>query len=118
MNGNSICAALAAARTIDRHPPSSTLRAPRRVPTPRSITLHWSGTDTAASGLVASGVDRYEIYRSTNRRAYRRIATTHATSMKLRVRRGSSYRFYSIAIDRAGNREPVPRRPDRSTRVG
>jgi hypothetical protein len=88
------------------------------VPTPRSITLRWRGTDTAAAGLVASGVDRYEIYRSTNRRAYRRIATTHATSMKARVRRGSRYRFYSIAIDRAGNREPVPARPDRSTRVG
>ena len=111
-------AALSAARTIDRRPPSSTLRAPTRVPTPRSITLRWRGTDTATAGLVASGVDRYEIYRSTNRRAYRRIATTHATSMKLRVRRGSRYRFYSIAIDRAGNREPVPVRPDRSTRVG
>jgi subtilisin family serine protease len=111
-------AALSAARTIDRRPPRSTLRAPTRVPTPRSITLRWRGTDTATAGLVASGVDRYEIYRSTNRRAYRRIATTHATSMKLRVRRGSRYRFYSIAIDRAGNREPVPARPDRSTRVG
>ncbi|MEA2245248.1 MAG: serine protease [Solirubrobacteraceae bacterium] len=111
-------AALTAARTVDRRPPSSTLRAPTRVPTPRSITLRWRGTDTAAAGLVASGVDRYEIYRSTNRRAYRRIATTHATSMKARVRRGSRYRFYSIAIDRAGNREPVPARPDRSTRVG
>jgi serine protease len=111
-------AALTAARTIDRRPPSSALRAPTRVPTPRSITLRWRGTDTAAAGLVASGVDRYEIYRSTNRRAYRRIATTHATRMKLRVRRGSRYRFYSIAIDRAGNREPVPARPDRSTRVG
>jgi serine protease len=111
-------AALSAARTIDRRPPSSTLRAPGWVPTPRAITLRWSGTDTAAAGLVASGVDRYEIYRSTNRRAYRRIATTHATSMKLRVRRGSRYRFYSIAIDRAGNRELVPATPDRSTRVG
>jgi serine protease len=111
-------AALTAARTIDRRPPSSALRAPTRVATPRSITLRWRGTDTAPTGLVASGVDRYEIYRSTNRRAYRRVATTHATSMKLRVRRGSRYRFYSIAIDRAGNREPVPARPDRSTRVG
>jgi serine protease len=111
-------AALTAARTIDRRPPSSALRAPTRVPTPRSITLRWRGTDTAPTGLVASGVDRYEIYRSTNRRAYRRVATTHATSMKLRVQRGSRYRFYSIAIDRAGNREPVPARPDRSTRVG
>jgi hypothetical protein len=38
--------------------------------------------------------------------------------MKFRVQRGSHYRFYSIAVDRAGNREPVPARPDLSTRVG
>jgi hypothetical protein len=88
------------------------------VRTARSIALRWSGSDTAPAGLVASGVDHYEIYRSTNRRAYRRIKTTPATRMKLRVHRGWRYRFYSIAVDRAGNREPVPSRPDLSTRVG
>jgi hypothetical protein len=85
---------------------------------PRPITLRWNGGDPAPAGLVSSGVDRYEIYRSTNRRAYRRIKTTHATSMKLAVRPGVRYRFYSIAIDRAGNREKAPPTPDLSTRVG
>jgi subtilisin family serine protease len=111
-------AALSAARTIDRRPASSQLRGPKRVRTARSIALRWNGSDTAPAGLVASGVDHYEIYRSTNRRAYRRIKTTPATRMKLRVHGGSHYRFYSIAVDRAGNREPVPARPDLSTRVG
>jgi hypothetical protein len=67
---------------------------------------------------VASGVDHYEIYRSTNRRAYRRIKTTRATSTKVAVRHGVRYRFYSIAVDRAGNREKAPAAPDLSTRVG
>jgi hypothetical protein len=34
------------------------------------------------------------------------------------LRRGGRYAFYTIAIDRAGNREPAPKRPDtRVTRV-
>jgi subtilisin family serine protease len=111
-------AALTAARTVDRRPPSSQLRGPRHVRVARSVTLRFSGDDTAAPGVVASGIDHYEIFRSTNRRAYRRIATTRATRMKLRVRRGSRYRLYSIAVDHAGNREPVPPRPDVSTRAG
>jgi serine protease len=111
-------AAVTAARTIDRAPPRSRLRGPRRLRTPRPITLRWNGQDPAPAGLVASGVDHYEIYRSTNRRAYRRIKTTRATSMKLAVRPGVRYRFYSIAIDRAGNREKAPATPDLSTRVG
>jgi serine protease len=108
-------AALSAARTIDRHPASSRLRGPKRVRGGRSIVLRLSGSDTAPAGLVASGIDHYEIYRSTNRRAYRRIKTTRTARLKLHVRRGSRYRFYSIAVDRAGNREPVPKRPDLST---
>jgi subtilisin family serine protease len=111
-------AAVTAARTIDRRPPRSQLRGPRRVRTPRPITLRWNGADPAPAGLVASGVDHYEIYRSTNRRAYRRIKTTRATSTKVAVRRGVRYRFYSIAVDRAGNREKAPAAPDLSTRVG
>jgi subtilisin family serine protease len=111
-------AALTAARTIDRRPPRSWLRGPRRLRTPRPITLRWNGEDPAPAGLVASGVNHYEIYRSTNRRAYRRIKTTRATSLKLAVRPGGRYRFYSIAVDRAGNREKAPATPDLSTRAG
>jgi serine protease len=110
-------AAMRAARTLDRRPPSSTLRGPRSVHTARTITLRWSGTDTAPSGLVSSGIDRYVIYRWVRGRGYRRIKTTRATRMKLRVKPGSRYRFYSIAIDHAGNRERVPARADLSTRV-
>jgi subtilisin family serine protease len=111
-------AALSAARVIDRHPPSSTLRGPKTVRTARSITLRLSGGDPpVAPGVVAAGVAHYEIWRSTNRGPYKRATTTNKTRVRLKVRRGSRYRFYSIAVDRVGNREPVPSRPDLSTRV-
>ena len=111
-------AALSAARVIDRHPPSSSLRGPKTVRSARSITLRLSGGDApVAPGVVAAGVARYEIWRSTNRGPYKRVKTTSATSVKLKVRRGSRYRFYSIAVDKVGNREAVPGKPDLSTRV-
>jgi subtilisin family serine protease len=111
-------AALGAARVIDRRAPSSTVRGPKTVRSARSITLRLSGTDTPpAAGVVASGIARYEIWRSTNRAAFKRVKTTSQPRVKLRVKRGSRYRFYSIAVDRLGNREAVPGRPDLSTRV-
>jgi subtilisin family serine protease len=111
-------AALTVARAIDRRPPVSSLRGPKSVHTTRSITLRFSGTDTPPSaGLVASGVDHYEIWRSANRGRYRRIKNSVPTTLKVRVKRGSRYRFYSIAVDKAGNREAVPARPDLSLRV-
>jgi subtilisin family serine protease len=111
-------AALSVARAVDRRPPTSTLRGPKIVRSSRSITLRFSAVDLPPSpGVVASGVDHYEIWRATNGSRYKRIKTTTQTSLKLRVKRGSRYRFYSIAVDHAGNREPVPARADLSTRV-
>jgi subtilisin family serine protease len=111
-------AALSAARVVDRHAPSSSLRGPKTVRSARSVTLRLSGVDApVAAGVVAAGVARYEIWRSTNRGAYKRVKTTTAARVKLKVRRGSRYRFYSIAVDKVGNREGVPGRPDLSMRV-
>jgi subtilisin family serine protease len=110
--------ALTAARTIDGRPPTSRLtgpKAPKRGV--RSITLRWTGSDKARAGHVPSGIDHYEIYRSTNRGVYKRIKTTPKTTLKVRIRPGSRYRFYSIAIDKAGNREPIPAKPDLSMRA-
>lgn len=111
-------AALSAVAGIDRRAPVSKLRGPRRVRTARRPRLTWTGRDPAKAGLRASGVAHFEVYRSTNRGRYKRIKRTSRTSMRVRVRAGSRYRFYTIAVDRAGNRESVPARPDLSTRVG
>jgi len=111
-------AALTVARAIDRRPPESTLRGPGTASGARSITLRLSGTDTPSSpGLLASGIRHYEIWRGTNGSRYRRLQNTSHAKLKVRVKRGSRYRFYSIAVDNAGNREPVPARADLSLRV-
>ena len=110
-------AAVNAVRAIDRTAPESRLTGRTRIKAARSITLRWSGEDAAPSGLTASGIDRFEVYRSANRRRYKRIATTAATRLTVKVNPGARYRWYTIAVDKAGNREAAPARPDLSTRV-
>jgi hypothetical protein len=109
-------AALDVARRVDHRPPQSHLSAPR-VTHSRRITLRWSGTDPAPPGLIPSGIDYYEVWRSTNGRPPVRIAVTRDTSLVLTGRRGSSYSFFTIAVDRAGNRESQPAPPYATTRV-
>jgi len=110
-------AAVAAVRAIDRRAPQSKLTGRTRIRGARSFTLRWSGQDSAPAGLTSSGVAAYEVYRSANRRPYRRIKRTRATKLKVAVKPGSLYRYYTIAVDAAGNREVVPSKPDLSTRV-
>lgn len=110
-------AAINAVQAIDRRAPASKLKGRKRVRKARSVTLKWTGKDTAPAGLKPSGVDVYEVYRSANRRPYRRVKRTRKPSMKIRVKPGSLYRFYTRAVDKAGNREAVPRRPDLSMRI-
>jgi subtilisin family serine protease len=111
-------AALRAVAAIDRRAPVSKLRGPARVRKPRTSTLRWTGRDPALAKLRPSGIAYYDVYRSTNRGTYKRITRTRGTSLRVRMRAGSRYRFYTIAVDKAGNREAVPARPDLSTRVG
>jgi serine protease len=108
-------AALAAARSVDAHAPSSQLQRPKV--TGRSIELRWRGTDDAVAGVVASGIDHFEVWRATPGRAARKIKTTRAHTMRLRGRRGSRYSFFTIAVDHAGNREAPPVKADASVRV-
>jgi serine protease len=108
-------AALAAARSVDAHAPMSRLRRPSI--RGRSILLRWNGSDDAVGGVVASGIERFEVWRSAGGRPARRVAVTTAHSLRLRGKRGQLYRFYTIAVDHAGNREAAPVRPDASVRV-
>ena len=40
-----------------------------------------------------------------------------SASLKVAVKPGSRYRFYTVAVDKAGNREAAPAKPDLSMRV-
>ncbi len=105
-------AALTRAASMDRRPPSSRVK---RLPTrtsARTITVRWSAADKAPVGVRASGIARYELWRATNGGPFKRLYSTTLTSRRVTLRRGGRYRFYSVAIDHAGNREPAPDQAD------
>jgi hypothetical protein len=62
-------------------------------------------------------VKSFDVYASRDGHPYHRIARTSRKQMKFRGRRGSRYRFFTVATDRAGNREPRHRKPDATTRI-
>lgn len=104
-------AALRAAAAVDRRPPTSRVRAPRRTHLHR-FTLRIKAGDPSPPGVVATGLAKFRIFRSSAGRPARRIATTRAHTLKVRGTPGHTYTFYSVAIDVAGNVEAAPKRPD------
>lgn len=109
-------AAVDSARRIDRRAPSSSIRAPRTTRS-QTVTLRLRSADAAPPGVTASGVSSVRVLRSANGGALRRIATTSAATLRLRLKRGSSYTFLTQAVDAAGNVEALPGAPDARTRV-
>jgi serine protease len=105
-------AALVAARALDRRPPSSRIRRVPRRTRRTAVTLRWTGRDVPRSGVVRSGLGRFQLWRSLDGRRARRLLSTTRRSRRVRLRRGHRYAFYTLAVDKAGNREAVPRRPD------
>ena len=94
----------------DNTPPASAVAAlPAQSST--GIPLSWSGADN-------TGVAGYDIYVSENGGAFARwLVNATATSAIYQGNFGSTYAFYSIAVDQAGNREAAPGTPDAQTTV-
>ena len=113
--------AVDAARRVDTKAPESNASSPKRRRVRRGrrarVRISVGGSDEAgAPGLVASGVDSFDLYMKRGKGAFRRVrAGIGAGSQTLRLRPGV-YRFYSRAIDAAGNREPEPGSADSRTR--
>ena len=111
-------AAVDAARRMDRVRPRSragsrhVLRIRRRRRT-RLIRVSWSAWDPAgAARLIPSGVRSYDLYMKRDGGRYRRVRRgSRRRFALLRLRRGH-YRFYTRAVDKAGNREAAPRSAD------
>jgi serine protease len=104
-------AAIQAARQEDRRAPTSRLTTSHRLRAGK-ITLRLTGSDKSPQGVVASGIARFEIWRSLNGAKPRKLRSTQARTVHVPARRGARYAFYSIAIDKAGNRESAPGRAD------
>jgi serine protease len=58
--------------------------------------------------LPISGVKKIAVFASANGGPYRRIEKTKKDSLVFHAKRHRRYRFYSVAIDNAGNREAPP----------
>lgn len=103
-------AAVRAAGRLDRHPPTSSVAAPSSV-TGDAVRLRISAHDEPAHDIPAAGVRAVRVYRIAGDRRPRRVATTRGRSVVVPVRPGRRYRFFTRAVDRAGNVEPAPARP-------
>ena len=111
-------AAAEAARRIDRLAPASKARARKRLRLRRGarrvrMRVRWSGADPGgAPNLLPAGVRNFDLYAKRSRGRYRRVRrASRRRSAVLRLRPGV-YRFYTRAVDGAGNREAAPRRAD------
>jgi serine protease len=112
-------AAVDAARRIDRLAPHTRARAhsPARGSGRRvRLRVRFRGSDRAPAPLVASGIRRYEAWVARRGRRAHRVGRTRHRSLTVRLAPGR-YRLWSVAVDRAGNREARPRRADVRLRV-
>ena len=105
-------AALTRAVTIDRRAPASRVKRLAARTAKPTITVRWTAADRAPAGVRASGIARFELWRATDDGPFKRLYSTTRTSRRVTLRRGGRYRFYSVAVDHAGNREPAPKQAD------
>jgi serine protease len=105
-------AALAVARTLDRRPPASKLRRMGRRTHRTQLTLHWSGSDQPRPGVFKSGLAKVELWRAVDRRKPRKLLTTTKRAIRVRLQRGHHYQFFTVGVDKAGNREAAPKVAD------
>jgi serine protease len=107
--------AVAAALNRDIDPPSSSIAHAKRA-RGRVIVLKIKRDDPQASGncvnVAASGVKRVIVFASVNGGRYHRIGKTSKGKLRFHAKRHHRYRFYSVAVDKAGNREAAPSTPD------
>jgi RHS repeat-associated protein len=84
--------------------PTSTVAALANFSKP-SFTISWSGSDNAGG----SGIASYDVFVSDNGGAFTALLTgTSSTTMTFHGAGEHSYAFYSVATDKAGNRQPAP----------
>ncbi len=99
---------------LDLTAPSSSVASLPQYTTTPDFTVSWSGTDNAGG----SGIASYDVYASVNGGAYTLWqANTTATSATYPGQPNSSYAFYSVATDEAGNMQATPAAAQSSTTV-
>jgi subtilisin family serine protease len=106
--------AVAAALDRDVNPPNSRVAGAKRAQG-RVIVLKLKRGDPKGGGCVklpVAGVKKVLVFASANGGPYHRIGKTTAGKLRFHAKSRHHYRFFSIAVDKAGNREAAPSRPD------
>jgi subtilisin family serine protease len=104
--------AVAAAVNRDIDPPSSHLRSEREAHGLIRLRLKRKDAESCGSNLPISGVKKVVVFASANGKPYHRIGKTNRDTLTFHGKRHRRYRFYSVAVDKAGNREAAPRTAD------
>jgi RHS repeat-associated protein len=89
---------------VDLTSPTSSVAALPQFEKTTSFTVSWSGSD----GANGSGIAKYIVYVSDNGSTYKQFVSTALTSAVFKGKTGHTYRFYSVAVDKAGNLQPKP----------
>jgi hypothetical protein len=90
---------------VDTVAPTSTVAAVAATTSAASFTVYWSGSDQAPS----SGISAYDVYVSDDGGPFTLLRTgTNAMSAIFTGQAGNTYGFASVAIDGAGNTQPLP----------
>jgi hypothetical protein len=70
------------------------------------------------TGGVASGIKEVSVFAAKKGKKYRPLETVGGGEERVTFRgKSGRYRFYSRALDNAGNLEPEPERPDVKARL-
>jgi subtilase family serine protease len=100
--------------TIDAEAPVSAVEPLPPTQASPTFNISWSGLD-APNG---SGLRNYDIFFSANNGPYQPLSSgTTQTDTQFTGEPGTTYRFYSIARDNAGNVEAAPDSPDAVTTI-
>jgi len=116
--------AIARALQLESDPPESSARTTRTVRS-RTFTVKLRASDPVVDLVPATGLDRVRVfYARSGSSGYRVHRTVKATgfsdgrhSFRFRGTPGHTYRFYSRAVDKAGNEEAVPSGADSRTTI-
>jgi serine protease len=109
--------AVGAAVGRDVDPPRSRVVRARRIAR-QMVSVRIKGHDRACSKeLPVTGLKSVAVFASANHGRYHRIGKTATGKLHFRGKPGRRYRFFSIAVDKAGNREAPPGLPDAKLRL-
>jgi subtilisin family serine protease len=108
--------AVAAALKKDIDPPSSRVKSAKLarggVANLRLKRADGNGASDCFKEIPVSGVKTVNLFASANGGRYHRVAKTKKKKVRIGLKRGRRYRFYSIAVDKDGNREVAPEKAD------